>query len=92
MQKTDTVRDKHMKLNQEKISKVKTLLKAKTETEAIEKALDFIIKRELNQEHKEEMMRKIFELRKKIGPIKVDVAEWVRSGRKEQESKWKRLL
>lgn len=92
MQKIATVRDKHLRLNQEKISKLKVLLKAKTETEAIEKAMDIIIERQTEQERKEEIMKKIIELRKKIGFLKDEVAVWVREGRKQQEEKWKRLL
>lgn len=89
---TTTVRDKHLRLDQEKLGRVKMLLRAKTETEAIEKALDLVIKRELNQEQKEGMMKKIIELRKRIGPVKEDVADWIRKGRKEHEAKWRRLL
>lgn len=36
------MKDKHLRLNQEKIEKVKKIIGAKTETEAIERALDFL--------------------------------------------------
>ena len=38
--------DKHLRLDQDKIKRVKRLLNAKTETEAIEKALDIILAEE----------------------------------------------
>jgi hypothetical protein len=40
-----TVRDKHLKLDQKKIDKARRLLGARTETEAIHKALDLVIQR-----------------------------------------------
>ena len=41
--KAATVKDKHLRLDETKITKAKAILKAKTETETIEKALDLVI-------------------------------------------------
>jgi len=41
------MRDKHLRLDQEKIEKVKKIIGVKTETEAINKALDFLIEKEM---------------------------------------------
>lgn len=44
------IKDKHLKLDQVKIEKIKKILKVKTETEAIEKAMDFVLAEEaINQ-------------------------------------------
>lgn len=41
--KTISVKDKHLKLDQVKVDKVKEIFRAVTEREAIERALDLII-------------------------------------------------
>ncbi|HLF86762.1 MAG TPA: hypothetical protein VI584_06755 [Nitrospiria bacterium] len=46
MKVTSILKDKHLRLPQEKIDKVKQILSAKTETEAIETALDIILAEE----------------------------------------------
>lgn len=42
---TATIKDKHLKLDQAKIDRAKRILGVKTETEAIEKALEMVIKK-----------------------------------------------
>ena len=37
------LRHKHMQLNQEKLNQAKTILGAKTETEALDRALDLVL-------------------------------------------------
>ena len=43
MKVTSILKDKHLRLSQQKIDRVKKILSAKTETEAIETALDIIL-------------------------------------------------
>jgi hypothetical protein len=42
---TAVIKDKHLRLDQKKIDRVREILGTKTETEAIEKALDMLIQR-----------------------------------------------
>jgi hypothetical protein len=79
------IKDKHLRLNQEKIEKVKKIIGAKTETEAIEKALNFLIERDAFINKRREIMRKIILRRERLGKIKGDVADWIAEGRKERE-------
>ncbi len=46
MKVTSILKDKHLRLSQQKIDRVKKILSAKTETEAIETALDIILAEE----------------------------------------------
>ena len=47
---TSTIRHKHLQLDQFKLTRAKDVLGAKTETEAIERALSFVVdESELNQ-------------------------------------------
>ena len=79
------IKDKHLRLNQEKIEKVKKIIGAKTETEAIEKALNFLIERDTCINKRREIMRKIMSRRERLGKIKGDVADWIAEGRSERE-------
>jgi hypothetical protein len=42
---TAVIKDKHLKLDQKKIDRAREILGAKTETEAIDKALDVVIQK-----------------------------------------------
>ena len=78
-------KDKHLRLDQEKIEKVKKISGAKTETEAIEKALNLLIERDTFMNKRREIVRRIILRREKIGKIKGDVADYVAEGRRERE-------
>jgi hypothetical protein len=41
--KTSALRRKHVQLNQEKLNRAKNILGAKTETEALDRALDVVV-------------------------------------------------
>ena len=78
------LRYKHMRLDQEKVDRVKKVLKAKTETEAIEKALDNVIQADRTRLRKRRILDRMMELRATIGKVQEDSADWVRSARKER--------
>jgi len=78
-------KDKHLRLNQEKIEKVKKISGAKTETEAIEKALSLLIERDTFINKRREIVRRIIFRRERIGKIKGDIADYVVEGRRERE-------
>lgn len=82
------IKDKHLKLNQYKLARAKEILRAKTETETIEKALDLVLEREESREKRKGLLIKILKLREQIGPIEEDVAEWIRNVRKEREESY----
>lgn len=41
--RSNTVRDKHLRVNQAKLTRLKKILGAATETEAIDKAMDYLL-------------------------------------------------
>lgn len=83
--KTAIIRDKHLKLDQRKIEMAKKILKTKTETEAIEKALELVITEDIRIIKKKELLKRILARRERLGVIKGDVADLVREGRGERE-------
>jgi hypothetical protein len=78
------MRYKHLRLDQEKIDRAKKILKVKTETEAMDKALDMVIQGDQERLRRRKLMKRIVELRSRIGKIEEDSAEWVREARKER--------
>jgi hypothetical protein len=68
----------------DKIERAKKILKAKTETEAMDKALERVIKEERERVRRKELMKRIIELRSSLGKIQEDSAGWVRLARKEK--------
>lgn len=80
-----SIRDKHIRLDQKKIEKAMGILKAKTETETIEKALELIISRDTAFLARKKIMKSILARRNRLRTIKEDVAEWVREGRTERD-------
>jgi hypothetical protein len=75
---------KHLRLDQGKIERAKKILKAKTETEAMDKALERILQEEKENFRRRNLMKRIIQLRNSLGKIKEDSAEWVRLARKER--------
>ncbi len=78
------LRYKHLRLDQDKIEKAKRVLGAKTETEAIDKALEKVVQADRERQRKRNLMKRMIELRNNIGKIREDSAEWVRRTRKER--------
>jgi hypothetical protein len=78
------LRYKHLRLDQDKIEKAKKILKAKTETEALDKALEKVIQEDRERLRRKKLMESIIELRSRFGKMKEDSAEWVRLARKER--------
>jgi hypothetical protein len=77
-------RYKHVRLDQEKIEKAKRIFKAKTETEAMDKALDHVIQRDQEILRRKRLLKRVIELRNNRGQMKEDSAEWVRLARQER--------
>ena len=77
-------RYKHVRLDQEKIEKAKRIFKAKTETEAMDKALDHVIQRDQELLRRRKLLKRVIELRNNLGKMKEDSAEWVRLARQER--------
>ena len=78
------LRHKHMRLDQQKIERAKKILKAKTEAEAMDKALDRVIQEDHERIRKSKVMKRIIELRTSLGKVQEDSAEWVRLARRER--------
>ena len=53
--KAEPIRNKHLRLNQEKLDRLKTLLDARSETEALEQAIDLL----LTEEDIKDTLRKV---------------------------------
>jgi len=77
-------RYKHLRLDQEKIEKAKKILKARTETEAMDRALDNVIQKDQELLRRRRLMKRIIELRNNSGKMKEDSAEWIRLARQER--------
>ena len=75
---------KHLRLDQGKIERAKKILKAKTETEAMDKALERILQEEKENFRRRNLMKRIIQLRNSLGKIREDSAEWGRLARKER--------
>jgi hypothetical protein len=78
------LRYKHLRLDQDKIERAKRILKAKTETEALDKALERVIQEDRERLRRKKLMKSMIELRSRFGKMKEDSAEWVRLARKER--------
>ena len=78
------LRNKHIKLDQDKIERAKKIFKAKTETEAMDKSLEKVIQEDRERLRRKKIMKRIVELRNGIGKIQEDSAEWVRLARQER--------
>lgn len=82
--KATAIKDKHIRLDQKKIERAKAILKAKTETEAIEKALELVISSDLDLDKRKECMKRILVRRDRLRVVEGDVADWIREGREER--------
>ena len=75
---------KHLRLDQGKIERAKRILKAKTETETMDKALEKIIQEEKERLRRRSLMKRITQLRRSLGKLREDSSEWIRLVRKER--------
>jgi hypothetical protein len=78
------LRYKHLRLDQEKIEKVKKIFQATTETQALDKALEKIIQEDKERLRRRKLMKRIIQLRSSLGKIQEDSSGWVRLARKER--------
>ncbi len=78
------MRYKHMRLEQDKIDRARKILGARTETEALHKALDKVIQEDQNRTRRAKIMKQMFELRAHLGKIREDSSEWIRAAREER--------
>lgn len=79
--KTAAIRDKHIRLDQKKIERAMEILKAKTETETIDKALELVVARDKYTIKRKEIMKRILARKERLRAVKGDVADWVKEGR-----------
>jgi len=61
------LRYKHLRLDQGKIERAKRILKAKKETEAMDKALERVVQEERERLRRRRLMRRIIQLRSSLG-------------------------
>jgi hypothetical protein len=78
------LRNKHLRLVQDKIARARRILRAKTETETLDLALDRIIQEEQEKTRKKKVMGRILALRNTLGKMEEDPADWIRAARKER--------
>jgi hypothetical protein len=83
--KAAAIKDKHMRLDQKKIERAMAILKAKTETETIERALELVISNDLNLHKRKECMKSILVRRDRLRVVEGDVADWIREGREQRD-------
>jgi hypothetical protein len=80
------LRYKHLRLDQLKIEQAKKILRARTETEAIDKALDRVIEKNQEKFQRKKLLGKIVQLREKLGSMDEDSADWLRIAREKRET------
>ena len=78
------LRYKHMRLEQDKIDRARKILGARTETEALHKALDKVIQEDQKRTRRAKIVKQMIELRAHLGKSKEDSSEWIRAARKER--------
>jgi hypothetical protein len=76
--KTDMMRDKHFRLDQRKIDCAKRIFGVKAETEAVNAALDTVIRQSSLRKERQQVVKRILKRREKLKRISGDIAEWVR--------------
>jgi hypothetical protein len=77
-------RYKHLRLDQDKVEKAKKIFGARTETEAMDRALGHVIEGDQELLRRRRLMKRILELRKSFGKIREDSTEWIRMARQER--------
>jgi|MTBAKSStandDraft_1061840.scaffolds.fasta_scaffold161021_2 hypothetical protein len=74
-------KNKHLRLDQEKIDKVKELLEVGTDTEAIDRALEQVIEDASERLRRRNIVNQMERLRMRVGRVNEDPARWVRLAR-----------
>ncbi len=75
---------KHVRLDQNKIQRAKKVLNAKTETEALDKALDRVILEDRERLRRKKIVKRIADLRRSLGKMADDPTLWVHMARAER--------
>lgn len=83
---TITIRDKHLKLDQRKIDAVRHILGVKTETEAIDMALEMLIRQRSASVGMKKVVERILARRAGLELSAGEIAGWVEEGRKERDN------
>ncbi|MBP1742447.1 MAG: hypothetical protein H6Q48_4740 [Deltaproteobacteria bacterium] len=78
------LRFKHIRLEQDKIDRARKILGARTETEALHKALDKVILEDQTRKQRAKIVKQMVELRGRIGKKAEDSSEWIRAARQER--------
>ena len=78
------LRYKHMRLEQDKIDRVRKILGARTEIEVLHKALDKIIQEDEKKTRRAKTAKQMLELRARLAKRREDSSEWIRAARKER--------
>jgi len=78
------LRFKHIRLEQDKIDRARKILGARTETEALHKALDKVILEDEKRKQRAKIVKQMVELRGRLGKRGEDSSEWIRVSRKER--------
>jgi len=78
------LRFKHIRLEQDKIDRARKILGARTETEALHKALDKVILEDEKRKQRAKIVKQMVELRGRLGKRGEDSSEWIRTARKER--------
>jgi hypothetical protein len=73
-----------MRLDQEKIDRVRKIFGVTTETEALHRALDKVIREDEQRNRRAKIAKQMFALRARLGKIRGDSSEWIRASRKER--------
>jgi hypothetical protein len=84
--KVATVKDKHLKLDQTKIKKAQSILRVRTETETIERALDLVIATNTISVQRNDVLRSMITRRDRLKTVPGNVADWVQEGRAERDT------
>lgn len=85
MKSSMMTKDKHLKLDQTKIEKAKKILKSRSETETVEKALDLVIARNAQTVQKKEIFERILSRKEKMTTLKGEVSDLIKEGRAERD-------
>jgi len=78
------LRFKHIRLEQDKIDRARRILGARTETEALHKALDKVILEDERRKRRAKIVKQMVELRRRLGRRVEYSSEWIRAVRKER--------
>jgi hypothetical protein len=73
-----------LRLDQNKIDRVRRILKANTETEALHGALDTLIEIDRRRSQRRKFLKAIQKLRRSLARMPEDTSDWIRQAREER--------